>query len=479
MFSKFFSGKVTTDDYDMWRPFTNRALPTTPQFIVSSKNGFLPRQDPLEKLPQRFNALESLLQRMPLYLPNGENGLLYTGRFGEAVDEELPLYHVNDITDSALLMALFRDYTFVASAYLLEPCDITRRTTNQFGRGRSVLPASIAVPLTEISEKISAKPFMEYAQSYALYNYRRIDKNKDLSYDNLELIRKFSGMKSEHGFILVHVDMVAKTPQLVENVIEAMEAVHADKRGDFDSALTNMVDVLQMINSSMEGMWKRSSPMDYMKFRTFIMGTKNQKGMFPDGVIYEGVSDEPQFYRGESGANDSIIPTMDNFLQITDKLPKNEMTDILKDFRTYRPHDHTRWLTWVENTANTLQLATYVQQSSTSLTLYILLLDQVREFRARHWNFAKEYIIKRTQYPQATGGSPMATWLPNQLSVVLDTILDNSNRLNEMQGYLGSISQTVFEKAQRQKKMLGEDVTILTTAYSKKDGNAMRKISRL
>jgi indoleamine 2,3-dioxygenase len=29
--------------------------------------------------------------------------------------------------------------------------------------------------------------------------------------------------------------------------------------------------------------------------------------MFPEGVIYEGVGDEkPQYFRGESGANDSM-----------------------------------------------------------------------------------------------------------------------------------------------------------------------------
>lgn len=29
--------------------------------------------------------------------------------------------------------------------------------------------------------------------------------------------------------------------------------------------------------------------------------------MFPDGVIYEGVSEEPLSFRGESGANDSMV----------------------------------------------------------------------------------------------------------------------------------------------------------------------------
>jgi indoleamine 2,3-dioxygenase len=29
--------------------------------------------------------------------------------------------------------------------------------------------------------------------------------------------------------------------------------------------------------------------------------------MFPHGVVYEGVSDEPMSFRGESGANDSMV----------------------------------------------------------------------------------------------------------------------------------------------------------------------------
>ena len=36
--------------------------------------------------------------------------------------------------------------------------------------------------------------------------------------------------------------------------------------------------------------------------------------MFPNGIIYEGVSEAPLFLRGESGINDSIICTLDNLL---------------------------------------------------------------------------------------------------------------------------------------------------------------------
>ncbi len=54
-------------------------------------------------------------------------------------------------------------------------------------------------------------------------------------------------------------------------------------------------------------MWKKSKPNDYGNFRTFIFGIKSQS-MFPHGVVYEGVGEEePVEFRGESGANDSMV----------------------------------------------------------------------------------------------------------------------------------------------------------------------------
>ena len=420
--------------YHTWT-YEQHPTKITPQFIVTPRNGFLPRQDPLGKLPSRFEKLENILQAMPITLKDGTPGLLSKGTFGNTVKDELPLYKVDDIDDSALLMALFRDYTFAASAYLLEPCYLMHRSRGCYGLGRDSLPANIAVPMSTISEKIGAKPFMEYAQSYALYNYRRLNKSLPMDLSNLELIRTFSGLPSESGFILVHVDMVAQSKCLVSYVISALDAASRNDRYDFYQALGKLVTIMQGINASMEKMWKHSAPSDYMKFRTFIMGTKTQENIFPNGVVYEGTDDtQPRFYRG-LGANDSIIATLDNFLELTRRMPRNEMREILKDFQSYRPTDHSRWLKWVESSAKEVSVEKFAEESTRSLVFYILLLNEVRDFKARHWNFAREYIrslpvhsknepgiIKRTLYPTTTGGSPMVTKLPNQLGVVLDTL---------------------------------------------------------
>lgn len=449
--------------------------PSLPQFIVGTRNGFLPRQDPLVTLPDRFLPLESLLQRMPLSRPDmgGQPGLLADGSFGPAVDKELPVLEVDDIKDSRTLMALFRDYTFAASAYLLEPCDIMNRKKGEYGLGRQILPKNLAVPLSKVSAKIGARPFMEYAQSYALYNYKKLDNNLPLEYDNLALIRSFSGMESESGFILVHVAMVAHTADQVKHTIAALSAVERQDRALFDQEMKGLLSSLQRINGVMDTMWTRSSPDDYLKFRTFIMGTKAQP-MFPNGVVYEGVSDKATFYRGESGANDSIIPSMDNFLQITQGMPSNPLTEILRDFRSYRPANHNAWLVWLEKRAKELNIREFACQDSNSAVMYLALIDQVREFRGRHWNFTKEYIIKYTSHPVATGGSPITTWLPNQLGVVLDNMVSVGKTIkpDELTPYNRAFAQELTARADAQKRILGREVASLKSMFKNQDVSA-------
>lgn len=96
-----------------------------PAFMVSTSRGFLPRGDPIVQLPPDFDTLESLLRRMPVKTADGSPGLLAVGTLGETVDKELP-----DLTAAIdkhasnlpLMNALYRDFSFLASAYLLEPC---------------------------------------------------------------------------------------------------------------------------------------------------------------------------------------------------------------------------------------------------------------------------------------------------------------------------------------------------------------------
>lgn len=78
----------------------------------------------------------------------------------------------------------------------------------EYGLARDRLPRNIALPIVKVAQIAGFKPFMEYAGSYALYNYRMEDESKGMEYFNLRLIRAFEhGLdptSSEAGFVLVH-----------------------------------------------------------------------------------------------------------------------------------------------------------------------------------------------------------------------------------------------------------------------------------
>jgi indoleamine 2,3-dioxygenase len=95
---------------------------------------------------------------------------------------------------------------------------------------------------------------------------------------------------------------------------------------------------LQDMHQIMSKMWHESSPKGYLNFRTFIMGIQGNEDIFPNGVLYEGVSDIPFAFRGETGAQDSIIPSVDTAFGVD--YPRNSLTEYLFQLRAYRPLNH-------------------------------------------------------------------------------------------------------------------------------------------
>jgi indoleamine 2,3-dioxygenase len=98
---------------------------------------------------------------------------------------------------------------------------------------------------------------MEYAGSYALFNYRLEDPKAGLEYSNLRLIRAFEhGLdptSSEAGFVLVHVDMVQNSGPLVDGVVSALDACAKNDREAFNVSLEKVVQSMVKVNKVMDG----------------------------------------------------------------------------------------------------------------------------------------------------------------------------------------------------------------------------------
>ena len=139
-------------------PTDQKELAALPPFTVSIENGFLPVSPPPKTLPTAFDPLTSLLVRMPILTLDKKPGLLATLTLGEAVLKELPdltdeIDQFND--DLRIIGALYRDYCFLASAYLLEPCHEGHLKGEGYGLGRQRLPAMLARPLARVAEMYS------------------------------------------------------------------------------------------------------------------------------------------------------------------------------------------------------------------------------------------------------------------------------------------------------------------------------------
>lgn len=361
-------------------------------FTVNCTTGFLPNKLPNKTLPDDFQSLQKIVEEMSVVKLNGSAGLLSNYQLGDLIDSGNALPDLTDCIDNLkvngtgnldlhLVTALFRDYSFLASAYLLEPCWKTwnsqlstrpddsiptpsdgepnsKQTTVkhgcpheiqgslEYGLGRTILPACIARPLVKLADILSIPPFMSYAASYALYNYYLDEETKGHEdYSNLRLIRAFErGLdphSSEAGFVLTHIHMVALTGPLLKGVIDVLERIEnlrtspssedSEQVLHIKSSLRLVLGTMEKIEANMERMWSNSMPKDYPSYRTFIFGITSQP-LFPNGVVYEGCfDDKPVDFRGESGANDSIIPLLDNLCQVP--MPKNPLTHILREFR--------------------------------------------------------------------------------------------------------------------------------------------------
>jgi hypothetical protein len=144
----------------------------------------------------------------------------------------------------------------------------------------------------------------------------------------------------------------------------------------------------------------------YHRVRPFLSGWKHNPTM-PQGIIYEGVSTEPQQYYGGSAAQSTLIPFFDITLGITHDSEKSR--DFLLAMRDYMVKEHRSFLTFLEQkvflrsfveeqislvTNNTMALHSMQELCILSLRdAYDECINGLKDFRTAHLNVVAEYII--------------------------------------------------------------------------------------
>jgi indoleamine 2,3-dioxygenase len=348
-----------------------------------AKRGFLTEADPLTAFPSgsRYAVLDESGRDLP--------SLLYDkGLRAYARELEIPSWQ-GLVTKENLpqLRLYYVRVGFLASAYV-----------NQVGEEPAkVLPRNIAVPLARAAMLLERPPILSY-DGYALYNWKRFRKDQPIRLGNIDTLQNFVHMYDEHWFILVHVeieaiaaDILAAIASVKRKLVENDDADLSPELWRIEDAVQRQVGVLKRIPEYMD------SSLYYKTFRPYIR--------FFENVTYEGVDQAPIQFRGETGAQSSIMPTLIAFMKVPHQ--RSVLTDHLADMRKYMPARHRALIEEVEAMPD-IRSPGYKEP-------YNAILDAMAAFRKVHYGWAEEYINRWTDDPRGTGGTPYMQWLKQML----------------------------------------------------------------
>jgi indoleamine 2,3-dioxygenase len=348
----------------------------SPSFV---QRGFLPEADPAQSFPHGSEL--AVLDEVGRDLPS----LLHDGGFRDyARALEIPAWNLpHDDEHLPLLRLYYVRLGFLASAYI-----------NQVGQPpATLLPRKLAVPLSEACRLLSRPPILSY-DGYALYNWKRFDPAGPIALGNIDTLQNFVHLYDEHWFILVHVEIEAIAERILAAIEQARRGMEAGDAVIINRTLTEIGDAVWRQVAVLRRIPEKMDPALYYKtFRPYIR--------FFEHVVYEGVDTAPLDYRGETGAQSSIMPTLVAFMKIPHR--PSLLTNHLADMRHFMPAEHRAMIAEVESLPDLRPLA--------EKEPYNNVLEAMAVFREVHYGWAEEYIHRRVSDPRGTGGTPYMQWL--------------------------------------------------------------------
>ena len=367
---------------------------------MSRERGFLsPYEIDEIFLPTRFEAIIETAERL--------TDLLSTGRVRHWLDK-LPEPDIAKWVVAApeeQVRTMMVHYSFLVQAYV-------------WGESKppAHLPANLARPIVMIADRLGQAPLLPYS-AYVLDNWARIDKAGPVALENIRMVQNFLGGSDENWFVMVHVAIEAEAGVLLDNAVQLVAAARDGNAELCEALLTGMDAAWERIYAVFARMPERCDPYVYFhRVRPYIHGWANNPAL-GEGLVYEGVdkfSGKPQAYRGQTGSQSSIVPSMDALFGVHHSA--DPLKTFLDELHHYRPVAHRRF---IEDIAARSTLREFVTRSDAAALreAFNACLEQVARFRTRHLEYAASYINKQAgsiagnDPDVGTGGTPFMKYL--------------------------------------------------------------------
>ena len=366
--------------------------------------GFISSDQPLRYLNIK-NQDEQILEDLACSIPK----LLLTNKIRKQIDNLPNSFFSHDLSkySEEELRLLNVQFSFLAHAYVwgdLVPSKI--------------LCKAIAKPWSNISNMLGRPPILSYA-SYCLDNWHKINQDEGVNLDNVALNYNFLGGIDEDWFVTIHVCIehaANKAIQSAFTIALKTDTNDCDEKLLLDE-LTSIKEAMLEVNHIFRKMPEKCDPyIYYHRVRPYIFGWKNNPAL-PDGLIYESCFDEkPQLFRGETGAQSSIVPTLDALLNVVHE--RDELREYLDEMKSYMPPSHRELIKFIEDTSKVKE---QISNNKMLMELYDDCCQEISIFRSQHLRYAADYIhnqsTKSTLFGsggskvRGTGGTPFMKYL--------------------------------------------------------------------
>ena len=382
------------------------------EYEITRKSGFLADYDALSiELPTELAPVVKMAMSLP--------ELLLTGNVQKYLDS-MPYIDLGKFcqtaSDAQVRMAMVH-YTFLLQSYIWGGA-----------QPHSRLPKCVAKPTHQLSLRTGQPPILTYS-NYVLDNWSKIDPQGPIDMSNIRMIQPFLGGQDEAWFVLIHVAIEAAAGHMLNQIPSIMRASKEQDDGKLHTSLSEVCIAWERINTIFGRMPERCDPYVYFhRVRPWIHGFKDNPAL-PNGVKYEGVqryAGQAQLFRGQTGSQSSIVPTMDALLKVNHAA--DPLRAYLDELHIYRPPAHRRFIEDVHASSNLRQLIIETDEPLLK-SVYNECLEKLAAFRTKHLEYAASYINKQgvgvtgNSNDVGTGGTPFMRYLKKHRDEVNKNLL--------------------------------------------------------